>query len=104
MGALAIALDKKKDAEKFCQVVWQRGLLKNKGLGLCHGISGNGYVFLRMYQAYDDEKYLNMARWFCRFGLDNYDKFFNFPNSPKSLYQGAIGFACFALDVRSGKG
>ena len=36
-------------AKKAGEVTWQRGLLK-KGPGLCHGVSGNGYAFLHLYQ------------------------------------------------------
>ena len=31
------------------ELVWQRGLIK-KGPGLCHGVAGNGYTFLHLYQ------------------------------------------------------
>ncbi|MBO8590027.1 hypothetical protein INN88_15650, partial [Staphylococcus aureus] len=30
------------------EVVWNRGLLKR--VGICHGVSGNTYVFLSLYQ------------------------------------------------------
>lgn len=36
-------------AKRAGECVWRLGLLK-KGLGLCHGMGGNGYVFLRLYQ------------------------------------------------------
>lgn len=35
-------------AENACEFIWHRGLLK-KGPGLCHGIAGNGYSFLKLY-------------------------------------------------------
>lgn len=31
------------------EVVWQRGLLK-KGYSICHGVAGNAYCFLDLYQ------------------------------------------------------
>lgn len=31
-------------------VIWQRGLCK-KGYSLCHGVSGNAYAFIQLYQA-----------------------------------------------------
>ena len=43
--------------------VWQRGLLK-KGLGLCHGIAGNGYAFLSAYRATSDASFLQQAQAF----------------------------------------
>lgn len=36
-------------AEKCIDCIWNYGLLK-KGFGLCHGISGNAFAFLKMYQ------------------------------------------------------
>ena len=33
----------------FADAVWTRGLLR-KGYGLCHGVAGNGYAMLCMYQ------------------------------------------------------
>lgn len=31
------------------EVVWQRGLLR-KGYSICHGVAGNAYCFLDLYQ------------------------------------------------------
>lgn len=36
-------------AEQYSEVVWKRGLL-TKGYGLCHGVSGNTYTFMSLYQ------------------------------------------------------
>ena len=36
-------------ARRAGEVVWQRGLLR-KGPGLCHGVAGNGYALLHLYQ------------------------------------------------------
>ena len=36
-------------ARKAGDLIWQRGLIK-KGPGLCHGVAGNGYAFLHLYQ------------------------------------------------------
>ncbi|KAJ3330810.1 hypothetical protein HDU76_004778, partial [Blyttiomyces sp. JEL0837] len=36
-------------AKSAAEVVWQRGLLR-KGVGLCHGISGNAFAFLALYK------------------------------------------------------
>jgi hypothetical protein len=48
-------------AEELGEVVWNRGLLK-KGLGgLCHGIGGNAYVFLKLHEATGDKKHLERA-------------------------------------------
>lgn len=34
-------------AERAAALVWRQGLTK-KGVGLCHGVSGNGYLMLRL--------------------------------------------------------
>ncbi|KAK4486823.1 hypothetical protein RD792_006587 [Penstemon davidsonii] len=61
-GATGVALTLVKAAKVFgseeflqaaidaAEVVWNRGLLKL--VGICHGISGNAYVFLSLYQLY----------------------------------------------------
>lgn len=38
-----------KVAQEFGEVTWQRGLLR-KGYSLCHGVAGNGYTFLVLFQ------------------------------------------------------
>ena len=55
-------------AKKSCDVIWKRGLLK-KGYGLCHGISGNAYAFLAMYQETSDEEYLKKGKKVLQFCL-----------------------------------
>jgi lantibiotic modifying enzyme len=47
-------------AKSAGDVVWERGLLR-KGYGLCHGTAGNGYVFLDLYRATNDTKWLHRA-------------------------------------------
>ena len=47
-------------AQSAGDVVWERGLLK-KGYALCHGTAGNGYVFLALYRATNDTKWLHRA-------------------------------------------
>ncbi len=51
-------------AKSAGDVVWERGLLK-KGYGLCHGTAGNGYVFLDLYRATNDTKWLHRAIKVC---------------------------------------
>ena len=52
-----------KDVCRSAENVWQRGLLK-KGLGLCHGISGNGYAFLSAYRATQNVTFYQQAQAF----------------------------------------
>ena len=51
------------------EVIWKRGLL-TKGLGLCHGIAGNGYTFLAAYRANGAETLLQRARAFAQYSAD----------------------------------
>lgn len=85
------------------EVIWRHGLLK-KGLGLCHGISGNAYCFLELYRITKNaERDLNRAFHFAKFGL-NYDnpKYgFNTPDTPYSLFEGLSGSICFSVDLLS---
>ncbi|CAN0914034.1 LanC-like protein GCR2 [Linum grandiflorum] len=76
-GAPGVALTLVKAAEVFGEqeflqaavdageVVWDRGLLRR--VGICHGISGNAYVFLSLYRLTADPKYLHRAKAFACF-------------------------------------
>ena len=58
------------DAAKKCaDVVWERGVL-TKGFGLCHGIAGNAYGFLHLYQHTGDVMYLDRAVKFALIIID----------------------------------
>lgn len=49
------------DAAKGCgEVLWSRGLLR-KGYGICHGVSGNAYGMLALYNLTHDMKHLYRA-------------------------------------------
>jgi hypothetical protein len=87
-------------ARELAEVVWQRGLLK-KGVGLCHGIGGNAYVFLRLYEASHDSVQLERAVSFARFALEgpHRDELLQEPAAPSSLGNGRAGFACFLADL-----
>ncbi|CAJ1930875.1 unnamed protein product [Cylindrotheca closterium] len=81
------------------QTLWNRGLLK-KGLGLCHGIAGNGFVLLRLSHALEgDEQNLwyHRALQYASFGMAHYDRLKEIPDQPFSLYEGLSGFVCFLL-------
>ena len=42
------------------ECVWEKGLLK-KGPGICHGVAGNGYVFLLLYRMTNDKKHIGLT-------------------------------------------
>lgn len=85
--------------KKSADLIWKYGLLK-KGSGICHGIAGNGYVFLILFQLTDDQTYLYRATKFAEF-LTNvqYMRESRTPDRPYSLYEGKAGAVCFLIDL-----
>jgi lantibiotic modifying enzyme len=55
-------------AADAAEVVWNQGLLKR--VGICHGISGNGYTFLSLYRLTKKKEYLYRAKALACFLLD----------------------------------
>ncbi|XP_011700738.1 PREDICTED: lanC-like protein 3 homolog [Wasmannia auropunctata] len=80
-------------------LVWRKGLLR-KGPGICHGVAGNGYVFLLLYRLVGDKRYLYRAAKFADFmNLPQFQVDARIPDSPYSLYEGIAGTACFLADL-----
>lgn len=84
------------------EVVWSRGLLKR--VGICHGISGNAYVFLSLYQLTGNTKYLYRAKAFACFLLDRAHNLISGGemhggDRPHSLFEGVGGMAYLFLDM-----
>ncbi|KAI4322658.1 hypothetical protein L6164_022330 [Bauhinia variegata] len=113
-GAPGIALTLAKAAKVFgdkefldaavhaAEVVWNRGMLKR--VGICHGISGNAYVFLSLYQLTGNVKYLYRAKAFTCFLLDKAHKLISGGlmhggDRPYSLFEGLGGMAYLLLDM-----
>ena len=89
-------------AADAAEVVWNRGLLKR--VGICHGISGNTYVFLSLYQMTGNIQYLYRAKAFASFLLDRAHKLISAGemhggDSPYSLFEGIGGMAYLFLDM-----
>lgn len=89
-------------AEDAAKVVWNRGLLKR--VGICHGISGNAYVFLTLYRLTGKPEYLYHAKAFASFLLDRADKLIaegkmHGGDHPYSLFEGQGGMAHLLLDM-----
>jgi len=83
------------------EIVWRKGLLR-KGPGLCHGISGNGYVLLRLWEITRDKKWLRRAWHFANFASESgehIERLWATPDHPYSLYEGLAGAVCFWSDV-----
>ncbi|KAG5551238.1 hypothetical protein RHGRI_009609 [Rhododendron griersonianum] len=113
-GASGVALTLVKAAEVFGdeeflkaaidagEVVWNRGLLKR--VGLCHGISGNTYVFLALYRLTGKVEFLYRAKAFACFLHDKSQRFISEGvmhggDRPSSLFEGIAGMAYVFLDM-----
>ncbi|KAJ8978929.1 hypothetical protein NQ317_002990 [Molorchus minor] len=85
---------------RMADLIWEKGLLK-KGPGLCHGVAGNGYVFLLLYRlTKKDPKYLYRALRFFEFmESPEFQNEARVPDNPYSLYEGLAGTACFLADL-----
>ncbi|KAK9674445.1 hypothetical protein RND81_12G232900 [Saponaria officinalis] len=89
-------------AEDAADLVWNRGLLKR--VGICHGISGNTYVFLTLYRVTGNEKYLYRAKAFASFLHDRARRligegFMHGGDRPFSLFEGLAGMAYLFFDM-----
>jgi len=84
--------------KRAADLVWQKGLLR-KGPGICHGVAGNGYVFLLLYRLTGEEHYLYRAAKFADFmDSSQFQSSARIPDSPYSLYEGIAGTICFLAD------
>ncbi|KAK2973956.1 hypothetical protein RJ640_030135, partial [Escallonia rubra] len=84
------------------EVVWNRGLLKR--VGICHGVSGNAYVFLSLYRLTGNEEFLHRAKAFACFLLDRGEKLMfegkmHGGDQHYSLFEGIGGMAYLFLDM-----
>lgn len=93
----------KQQAMELAQgVVWKRGLLR-KGVGLCHGISGNAYTLLAVARANNNDNQgrtmTARAHAFARFAWDNLADLEGVPDAPYSLYNGLGALCTLFLDL-----
>lgn len=84
------------------ELVWNRGLLKR--VGICHGISGNAFIFLSLYQQTGNVRYLYRAKAFACFLLDRAHTLIargemHGGDSHYSLFEGIGGMAYLFLDM-----
>lgn len=85
--------------KRAADLVWQKGLLK-KGPGICHGVSGNGYVFLLMYRLTGNLKYLHRAHCFADYlTASEFVENARTPDRWDSLYEGLAGTVCYLIDL-----
>lgn len=80
-------------------LVWKKGFLR-KGPGICHGVAGNGYVFLLLHRLTNESKYLYRAAKYMELLTDSEFKYrARTPDRPHSLYEGVAGTVCFLIDL-----
>ncbi|KAK4486703.1 hypothetical protein RD792_006763 [Penstemon davidsonii] len=113
-GATGVALALVKAAKVFgseeflqaaidaAEVVWNRGLLKR--VGICHGISGNAYLFLSLYQLTGKLEFLYRAKAFTCFLHDRAqtlisEGIMHRGDRPYSMFEGIGGMAYLFLDI-----
>ena len=81
------------------ETVWRKGLLR-KGPGACHGIAGNAYSLIRLYQITGDEKWLYRAYKFAEFmSSEEFLREARVPDHPLSLFEGWAAAACLFADL-----
>jgi hypothetical protein len=86
------------------ELVWQAGAHRDeKGHGLCHGTSGNGFALLEAFARTGDERWLERARRFAVHALAQARRLEGVNGRRRySLFTGDVGTALFAsacLDV-----
>jgi len=81
-------------------VIWPRGLLR-KGVGLCHGISGNAYALLAVAET--DASFIGKASYFVDFALEHLNRLERVPDRPFSLFEGTGGLCSLILDLSEPK-
>lgn len=80
--------------EKMGNLIWEKGLLK-KGMGLCHGIPGNGIIFLYIYNYTKNRIWYIRATQYALYCIKNFKQLHNIPDRPDSLFEGYAGLAVF---------
>ena len=77
------------------ELVWRAGPpTQEKGAGICHGTSGNGYALLAAFERTGDEEWLDRARRFAAHALGQVEG----GDKRYSLWTGDVGAAVFAAD------
>ena len=88
-------------ARRCGDTIWQRGLLK-KGYGICHGVSGNTYAFIRLWNVTNEPEYLYKAARFAEWCFDYGSRGCRTPDRPLSLFEGIAGVIYMLTDLIQG--
>ena len=82
---------------------WAAGPLA-KGSNLCHGTGGNGYAFLKLFRRTNEPVWLERARAFAMFSVDQYlEARERYGRGRYSLWTGDVGVAIYLWDCLTGK-
>lgn len=85
------------------ELIWNAGPLA-KGVGLCHGTSGNGYAFLKLHRRTGDSKWLERARAYAMQAIAQHQAATARQGAPWfSLWTGDLGLALFLADCVEGQ-
>jgi len=77
------------------ELVWKAGPLV-KGSNLCHGTTGNGYAFLKLFERTGDQLWLDRARGFAMHAIGQYENVHRETGHGRfSLWTGDPGLAVF---------
>jgi len=82
------------------ELAWETGPPNlEKGPGICHGTSGNGYAFLKAFGRTGDERWLERARRFAMHALEQVERLRAERGRGRySLWTGDVGVALYAAD------
>jgi hypothetical protein len=82
------------------ELPWRTGPKNlDKGPGICHGTSGNGYAFLKTFERTGDERWLDRARRFAVHALEQVERLRKQRGGGRySLWTGDAGVALYAAD------
>ena len=72
---------------------------KTKGVGLCHGMSGNIYALLSLYRVSGDIQWLQFSLHMTLVVCNDCFRIYQHSDRPLSLYEGLPAFVCLVTDL-----
>ena len=87
-----------REASRFGQVVWERGLIADKGPGICHGIAGSILALMDLYWETRETIWLQRGQQFAIFLASHWRYQSEKADNKYSLFEGIAG-AFFAISV-----
>ena len=73
--------------------------IQMKGVGLCHGVSGNVFPFLSLYQSTGEVAWLQTAVHLAMFLSHEHSRLYQQSDSSLSLFEGVAGMVCLLTDL-----